>query len=167
MGLIQQSQYTFNSLTSDINTMGYRMNQVNAQFQKLFPSSYAGTPSSAFQANRAAWHNEILGASMVAARSQGSLSTLQDNTDQATLILAQSGGSDSIVAQLQAVDQMLGVMVSQNNTIIQSLTTTGRVLADVAAANASEHLLSDERTQRDLDNYTYRGAPVPPVTTLP
>ena len=75
--------------------------------------------------------------SMVAQRSQSNLSTIQSNTDQATAILANSSGADGVVAQLQAINQMLGIISSQMNSLISVLDTTGRVTADMAATLAS------------------------------
>jgi conjugal transfer/entry exclusion protein len=163
IGLIEQSEFTYDSLTSDVNGMGYRLTAVNNQFHRLFPSSYAGTPPSNFAAIRSGWHNEVLASSQVAARSQASLSALQDNTTQVAAILANSRDADGVVAQLQGITQLLGIMVQQNNTVIQSLTTTGRVIADMAAAQASDHQLSAEQRSRSLANYTDKGDPVPPM----
>ena len=71
------------------------------------------------------------------------------------------------MGQLQLVVQMLGVVESQMTMLVQNLTTTGRALVDLGAANASERQLSTERRRRNRLNYTSRGAPVTVPSQMP
>jgi conjugal transfer/entry exclusion protein len=165
--LVRSNQLSYEQLTNGTTSIGYTLNNVNAQYRSIFKSDFHATPLSDFDSRYARWHEEILASTEVASRSQSALATLQRNNEAAAAILRNSQTSAGVVGQLQAVNQMLGVIQSQNNTVIQSLTTTGRVLANVAGTQASERQLSREKKRRQLEGYRERGAEVPPMTKLP
>lgn len=167
MDLIHSNEIAYDQLTRDVNGIGYTMTSVNDQFRSVYASDYRSASSSSLNGKYPQWSNEILSSAEVAARAQSTISTLKTNSENARTILSNSAASDGQVAQMQAIVQMLGVIQSQNNSIIQSLATAGRVTANVAAAGASEEQLSRERKRRNLAGYTDRGPPVPPMTHLP
>src|SRR5258708_3661427 len=125
--LINNTDFSYAQLTKDVASIGYTLQSVKSQFRSLYASDYSKTSFSQFDALYGRWQDEILAATEVAARSQATLSTLQNNATEAAAILARSAGTDGQVAQMQATVQMLGLIQSQNNAIIQSLATTGRV----------------------------------------
>jgi len=165
--LVRSNQLSYEQLTNGVNSIGFTLGNVNTQFRSVYRSDFSKTPLSEFDSNYARWHDEVLASSEVAARSQSALATLQKNNDAAAAILRNSQNSEGIVGQLQAVNQMLGVIESQNNTLIQSLATTGRVLAAASGSQASEAHLAREKKKRNLSNYRERGDDVPPMTKLP
>ncbi len=167
MDLIRSNEIAYEQLTRDINGIGYTMTSINDRFRSVYASDYRSTSSSDLNGKYSQWNNEILSSAEVAARAQSTISTLKNNSDNARAILNNSAAADGQVAQMQAIVQMLGVIQSQNNSIIQSLATAGRVTANVAAAGASEEHLSRERKRRNLEGYTDRGPPVPPMKHLP
>jgi conjugal transfer/entry exclusion protein len=167
MQTIRSTQFTYNMIAGDVRSIGYTINAVNQRYRQLFPNDVTTQKPAEMRATAAGWHQETLDAAIVAQRSQSSLSTIQNNTDRATAILSTSSGADGIVAQLQAVNQMLGVISSQMNSMISVLDTTGRVTADMAATNASQNVISIEKKNRNLDNYTDRGPQTPVMTKLP
>jgi conjugal transfer/entry exclusion protein len=165
--VLESNELSYEELTSDVSAMGHTLMNVNAEFQKVYASSYENVPTDRFDGVYTRWQKEILGSAQIAARSQATLSTLAKNAAQAKGILQRSAQATGEVAQMQAVVQMLGVMQAQSNAVLQSLTTTGRVLTSATATTASERQLAREKKQRSLAGYTKRGAPVPDVRKLP
>ena len=167
VGLIHSNEIAYDELVRDLRTISYRMDRVSSDFRSVYGSDYRSTPSSDFSGKVARWNDEILASAEVAARSQTAMSTLKNNSDRAESVLRSSANADGEVAQMQAIVQMLGIIQSQNNTIIQSLTAAGRVTSNVAAAKASDEQLARETRRRVLDGYRDRGPAVPPMTKLP
>jgi conjugal transfer/entry exclusion protein len=164
LALIGNSDLSYAELTDHIASIGYTLQSVQSQFRSLYASDYRKVSFSQFDSLYGRWEDEILASAEVAARSQTTLSTLQSNATQAAAILEHSAVASGEVAQLQSIAQMLGVMQSQNNSLLQSLATTGRVLTSSASKSAAERQLSREKKRRQLANYTSRGAPVPPMS---
>jgi conjugal transfer/entry exclusion protein len=163
--LVSNTDFSLDALSGDVASMGYTLQSVNSQFLTLYgTSAYAALPITQFDALYGKWEDEVLSSAQVAARAQASLSTLAGTATEAAAILARSQSSDGQVAQMQAIVQMLGIMQSQDGAVIQSLTTTGRVLTSTAARTAAERQLSREKKRRHLLNYTYRGPDVAPMT---
>jgi conjugal transfer/entry exclusion protein len=162
--VIGNTELSYNALTGDIASMGYTLESVNSQFRTIYGSDYRKTAFGQFDSLYGRWEDEILASAQVAARSQATLSRLESHASQAAAILEKSAASDGQVAQMQSIVQMLGLMQSENNSLLQSLATTGRVLTSAAATTASERALSREKKRRHLANYTSRGAPVPPMS---
>jgi conjugal transfer/entry exclusion protein len=167
MRTIRSTEFAYNTLVGDVRSIEYTINGVNRQFQKIFPSDASTAKPADMRTTAAGWHNETLGAALVAQRSQSTLSTISNNTDQATAVLSRSAGAEGEIAQLQAVNQMLGIISSQLNSMISVLDTTGRVTADMAGTSASGQVVSIEKKRRNVDNYTDRGPQGPVMTKLP
>jgi conjugal transfer/entry exclusion protein len=164
LALIGNSDLSYAQLTDNVASIGYTLQSVQSQFRGLYASDYRKLSFGQFDSLYGRWEDEILASAEVAARSQTTLSTLQSNATQAAAILEKASVASGEVAQLQSIAQMLGVMQSQNNSLLQSLATTGRVLTSSAAKSAAERQLSREKKRRQLANYTSRGAPVPPMS---
>ncbi len=165
--VINNTYLDYNRLTSDVNSIGYTLESVNRDFQRAFPTDFSSTPMSQVDSLYGKWQDDIWSSTIVAARAQSVLSTLRDNANQAAAILSSSQSAQGTVGQLQAVVQMLGLMQSQTNSLIQSLATTGRVLTTQASTGASERQLSREKKKRNLAGYTRRGSPVTVHSKLP
>lgn len=167
LGLINDTTFNYQSLVGDIQSLGYTLQAVNADFASTFPTDYSKTPASSFAPIYDEWQAQIWSSALVAARTQGVLSTIHQNADEAAMVLAASASSSGQVAQLQAVVQMLGIVESQNNSLLQSLATTGRVIAMTASTGASDRQLARERKKRNLAGYTNRGTTVTVPNRLP
>jgi P-type conjugative transfer protein TrbJ len=167
LNLINDVTYSYSNVVSGVSSIGYTLQAVNASFQSTFPSNLTGVPLSQFGTLYARWQTEILASARVASRAQSVISDWQDNARNAAAILAESRGAQGAIGELQSVVQMLGVLHNENNSLLQTLATTGRVLSDASAASASERQLSLEKKRRNLANYTFRGAPVPVPKRMP
>ena len=164
---LHSNELSFGQLSQGVNSIGHTLASVNSQFRTVYKRDYSDVPLADFDSNYARWHDEILSAAEIAARSHTTLATLERNTDAAAAILRNSASAEGVVAQLQATNQMLGVIQSQNNALLQSLATTGRVLSSAAGSQAADAQLSREKKKRSLENYRDRGDDVPPMTKLP
>ena len=167
LALITDTQLSYNELVNGVNSIGYTLQGVNADFKTTFPTDFSKTAIADFDAHYNQWQSQIWSSTLVAARAQSVLSTLRHNANSAASIMASSASAKGEVAQLQAVVQMLGVMQSQSNSLIMSLATTGRVIATTASVSASERQLAREKKKRSLQDYTKRGAPVTVPNKLP
>ena len=169
LSFIAQARSTFNMLTFGIRSMTYALSRIDAEFQQLFPGDPPppGTTVAQHSSQMLAWHQEIIGASQVAARQQTSLAVLDDHAARTQAILQASQAADGMVAQLQLIAQMIGITNAQLILINQTLSTTGRVLTDMAAAGSAERLVSAAKKDDSRVGYTDKGAPVIVPHTLP
>jgi hypothetical protein len=169
IALINTARYTFNSLTWGVRSMSYQMARIDAEYNALFPSGPppTGTPVAQHMAQYQAWNEEVVGASQVAARQQTSLSNLDSQAAQTQQVLAQAQAGQGVVEELQLIAQMIGITNSELIVLNQTLSTTGRVLTDLAAQSASEKQLSLGKADDARAGYTDKGISVPVPSTLP
>jgi hypothetical protein len=166
---INAARSSYDSLTWGVRSMTYRMAQIDSDYQKLFPGDAppAGSTVAQHAQQYRAWHQEVVASAQIASRQQSNLATLDDHAAKTQAILDESRSADGIVAQLQLVAQMIGITNAQLILINQTLSTTGRVLTDMAAAGASERQLSLSKQDDSRAGYTDKGAPVVVPHTLP
>ena len=169
ISLISTARYTYNSLTWGVRSMSYQMARIDAEYNSLFPSGPppSSTPVAQHRAQYAAWNQEVVGASQVAARQQTSLSNLDSQAAQTQTVLSQAQAGSGVVEELQLIAQMIGITNSELIVLNQTLATTGRVLTDLAAEGASEKQLSLGKADDARAGYTDKGLPVPVPSTLP
>jgi P-type conjugative transfer protein TrbJ len=160
---------SYNSLTSGVQSMTYRMARIDAEYQKLFPGDAPPVKSTVAQhrAQYVAWNKEVVGAAQIAARQQTSLSTLDSQASQTQDVLQQSKAASGVVEQLQLIAQMIGITNSELLVLNQTLATTSRVLTDMAAQGASERQLSIGKGDDARAGYTDKGKPVVVPKALP
>ena len=166
---IGTARSSYNTLTSGVRSMTYSLGRIDGEYQQLFPANQPapGTTVAQHAQQYQAWNQEIVGAAQIASRQQTDLALLDSHAQQAQAILEQSQAQDGIVGQLQLVVQMIGITNAQLALINQTLSTTGRVLTDMAAAGASEQQLSLAKKGDNRAGYTDKGAPVVVPTSLP
>jgi conjugal transfer/entry exclusion protein len=166
---IGTARTSYNTLTSGVRSMTYSLGRIDSEYQQLFPSNQpaAGTTVAQHAQTYQAWHQEIVGAAQVAARQQTDLATLDQHVQQTQSILQQSQSEDGVVGQLQLIAQMIGITNAQLTLINQTLSTTGRVLTDMAAGGASEQQLSLAKKGDHRAGYTDKGPTVTVPTSWP
>jgi len=169
IALINTARYTYNSLTWGVRSMSYQLARIDAEYNSLFPSGPppTGAPVAQHRAQYEAWNQEVVGASQVAARQQTSLSNLDSQAAQTQTVLSQAQAGSGVVEELQLIAQMIGITNSELIVLNQTLSTTGRVLTDLAAQGASEKQLSLGKSDDARAGYTDKGIPVPVPSTLP
>jgi P-type conjugative transfer protein TrbJ len=169
ISFIQNAQSTYNTLTSGVQSMTYRMARIDAEYQKLFPSG-APPPSTTVAQHRSqylAWNEEVVGAAQIASRQQTTLSTLDSQASQTQKVLQDSKDASGIVEELQLVAQLIGITNSELTLLNQTFATTSRVLTDMAASSASERQLSIGKSDDVRAGYTERGKAVTVPHALP
>ncbi len=166
---INTARYTYNSLTWGVRSMTYRMQQIDSEYQQLFPSDVppAGTSVAQHGQTYRAWNQEVIASAQIASRQQSDLAVLDDHAQKTQAILQQSQNAGGVVAQLQLIAQLIGITNAQLILVNQTLSTTGRVLTDMAAAGTSERQLSLAKGDDARAGYTDKGAPVVVPHTLP
>jgi P-type conjugative transfer protein TrbJ len=169
INFINTARYSANSLTYGVKSMTYTMGRIDNEYKQLFPGDEPAPGSTVAQhrAQYRAWNQEIVGASQVAARQQTTLAQLDDHANKTQDILNQSQSASGVVSQLQLIAQLIGITNAQLIVMNQTLSTTSRVLVDMAAAGASERQLSAAKKDDNLAGYTNMGAPVVVPHTLP
>jgi len=169
INFINTARYSYNSLTYGLASMSYRMAQIDREFQQLFPPDAPppGTTVAQHRAQYQAWNQEIVGASQIATRQQTTLALLDDHATKTQTILQESEGESGVVGQLQLIAQLLGIANAELVVMNQTLSTTSRVLTDMAAQGASERQLSSTKKDDSRTGYTDKGLPVAVPSTLP
>ena len=169
IAFINTARFTFNSLTWGIRSMSYQLARIDSEYNSLFPSGPppSNTPVALHRAQVEAWNGEVVGASQVAARQQTSLSNLDAQAAQTQTVLTQSQAASGVVEQLQLIAQLIGITNSEISVLSQTLSTTGRVLTDMAAVSASERNLSLGKSDDARAGYTDKGAPNLVPSTMP
>jgi hypothetical protein len=169
ISLINTARYTYNNLTWGVRSMSYQMARIDSEYNSLFPSGPppTGTPVAQHRAQYQAWNQEVVGASQVAARQQTSLSNLDSQAAQTQTVLSQAQAGSGVVEELQLIAQMIGITNSELIVLNQTLSTTGRVLTDLAAQGASEKQLSLGKSDDARAGYTDKGVPNAVPSTMP
>jgi P-type conjugative transfer protein TrbJ len=169
--LINQTQMTFNMLVGDLNSIGYTVNVVNSNFNRLFPKSqnqWQSVRYSDFNGYYDNWHAEITTSSQAAIRAQTAVATIDaNNAAMQRLLIAANSSSTGEIRQLQIANQELALIHAELASLVQNLATLGRVMTDMAAAATGEQEMTRERARRRLQNYTYRGPPSNALRSLP
>ncbi len=169
--LLSQGQFTYAMLQGDVTTIGYNINQVNRDFDLLFPKSqsqWRNVGYSDFNTYYDRWNGEVTTSSKVAIRAQASISTLDANNRAIASILdAANSSSTGEVRQLQLINQQLSLIHTELGSLVQNLSTVGRVITDWTAGSVGERMMSRERARRRLDGYTSRGRPPRVLNRLP
>ena len=170
VSFINTARYSFNALTWGVKSMGYSLARIDGEFTQLFPQDTPppGTTTAQHRQTVQAWHQEVVGAAQIAARQQTSLETLEDHATKTQELLDQSDANGGqVAAQLQVIAQLIGITNTELVVLNQTLSTTGRVLTNMAAAGASERQLSLTKGDDARAHYTDKGPPVAVPHTMP
>ncbi len=162
----------YRSLVANVDSISWNVRQVDSDFQRLFPKDKAGwraVPSNQFDARYTAWSSELTSSALIGMRSQTQLESMERANQRVRLILDQQVLTRDAgeVRLLQSIAQILGVMQSQISTIVQLLSTSGRILAGMAASSAGNDMLTREAKKRRRDGYLNRGRPPKTLTRMP
>jgi P-type conjugative transfer protein TrbJ len=171
LALLNQGTFTYAMLQGDLSTMGYTVATVNNNFNRLFPKSqnqWKTVPGSKFTGYYDGWNNELITSSQAAFRAQAALSTIDGNNKAIQgILLAANNSSTGEIRQLQLVNQQLALIHTELASLVQNVTTVGRVFTEWTAASTGEKMMESERASRRLQNYTSRGAPSQVLNRFP
>jgi P-type conjugative transfer protein TrbJ len=170
MTLLDQGKLTYAMIQNDIDSMGFTVQQVNRDFDGLFPKDKAkwkNVKYSDYDNYYTRWNTELTASSKSADRAQASIESVERNNAAIASILSQAQSANGEVRQLQLINQQLALIHSRLGDLVQNIATMGRITANMAASSAGEKLLLREAKQRRRDGYTSRGAPARTLNRLP
>ncbi len=154
-GSLDDALLSYRTLTDDVNSIGYRIETITRQYERVFPDEQAvrdTTPDDVARLSES-WDQEIYMSSLAASRSQATLSTIESNTRNSQAILSRSSGETSEVGQLQALVHMIEVINSDLEKLSVTLAATERVNASLAGTQASSREVIAERRRQMLERY--------------
>jgi P-type conjugative transfer protein TrbJ len=169
-GLLSQGQVTYQMLSNSITALGFALQDVNRDFDRLFPKDKAKWQTvsySDYDSYYTSWNAEITASAKFADRAQSTLLLVETNNRAAANILSQSSSATGEVRQLQLINQQLGLIYARLGDLIQNTATMNRITANMAAAAAGEKLLIRDSAERRRDGYTNRGKPPRVLNQLP
>jgi len=160
------------SVLSAANYVGFDLANVRSQFEALFPSGtdWETIDSSQYQDFYRQWNNTLSDSAKVAMEAQATIRQIQQRNTDAQNILSSVSEADGEVRQLQANNQMLSVMSQQIGDLNQTMATSGRISATLAAKSAAEYEAKRKAKISLMNNYPARGeriAPPPVISKLP
>jgi P-type conjugative transfer protein TrbJ len=169
--ILENSEVAYSSISGNLDSIGYSVNDVNRNFNQLFPKKQAdwkNVKASDFSNYYDRWNAEVTSSSLAASRSQASITTLEKNNQAISAILSNANSDSSgEVRQLQLVNQQLAIIHKELTSLVQSLDTMGRVISTWAASSVGEKMLGRETKQRRIQGYTDRGAPSRVLNKMP
>jgi P-type conjugative transfer protein TrbJ len=170
MALLDQGKVTYAMIQNDIDSMGFTVQQINQDFDGLFPkdkTKWKSVKYGDYDNYYTRWNTEITASSKAADRAQSSLADVEYNNAQIAKILAQAQGANGEVRQLQLINQQLALIHKELGALVQNLATAGRVNSNMAASSAGEKMLEREAALRRRQGYTNAGRPAQALKHLP
>jgi P-type conjugative transfer protein TrbJ len=170
MAVIDQGKLTYAMIQSDVDSMGFTVQQINQDFDGLFPknkSTWRSVKYTDYDNYYSRWNTEITASSKEADRAQASIAFVEQNNAAIASILAQAQVASGEVRQLQLINQQLALIHKELGSLVQNLATASRVNANMAASSAGEKMLQREAAQRRRDGYTNLGPPAAALKHLP
>jgi type IV secretion system protein TrbJ len=170
MTLIDQGKLTYSMIQNDVDSMGFTVQQINRDFDGLFPkdkTKWQSVKYSDYDNYYTRWNTELTASSKSADRAQASIELVERNNAAIASILSQAQTANGEVRQLQLINQQLAMIHGRLGELVQNIATMGRITANMAASSAGEKLLLREAKLRRRDGYTSRGAPARTLNRLP
>jgi P-type conjugative transfer protein TrbJ len=168
--LLAHGQMTYQTLSNSITALGFGLQDVNRDFDRLFPKDKAKWQTvrySDYDDYYTSWNTEITASAKLADRAQSTMLLVESNNRAVAGILGQSASANGEVRQLQLINQQLALIHGRLGDLIQNIATMNRITANMAAASAGEKLLIRDSAARRRDGYTNRGKPPRVLNRLP
>jgi type IV secretion system protein TrbJ len=168
--LLGNGKLTYQMIRSDVDSLGFQVQDVNRDFDTLFPrnkTNWSTVRYADYDGYYGRWNAEITASSKSAGRAQAAIVVVEKNNQAVADILSQAASATGEVRQLQLVNQQLALIHAELGALVQNLATTGRITGDMAAASAGEKMLTREAKLRRRAGYTNRGQPPRALTRMP
>lgn len=152
-GIYASNMRELDGLLADVQGISFELNRIDSQFNDIFPEGrWDQLDHTQYQNYFQDWNRELTEAAKVSMKSQSAIQRSQAYNNEAAAILNRSAGADGEVRQLQATNQMLGVMAGQMDGLTQTLAFNSRVTATAAAAAAQK-----EEAERAFSKQMWNG----------
>ena len=149
-GIYDNNTRDLNGLIADVQGISFDLNQIDGQFNQLYPTgTWDNVNRSQYEQYFQNWNKELTEAAKTAMKAQSVLERSRNYNDQAASILANSNGADGEVRQLQANNQMLGLVSAQLNGLTENLAVSSRITA-TAAAEAAQRREAEQAYRNKL-----------------
>ena len=126
-----------NSTISSVQGISFDLNQIESQFNQLYPSrQWSNVNSAQYGQMMQNWNRQLTDAAKTAMKLQSSVQRSQAYNNEAAAILDRSASADGEVRQLQSNTQMLGLVSTQLNGLTENLAASSRITATAAAEDA-------------------------------
>jgi type IV secretion system protein TrbJ len=168
--LISQGQMTYQMLSNNIASIGFALQDVNRDFDRLFPknkTTWRGVRYSDYDNYYTGWNAEITASAKLADRAQATMLLVEANNRAVANIVNQSSSADGEVRQLQLINQQLALIHGRLGDLVQNIATMNRITSNMAASSAGEKLLIRDSAERRRAGYTNRGRPPRVLNRLP
>jgi len=166
--LLDMQSSEFNQIFSNVDAIGYGLSSIDSQFNQLFPpgADWHSIDSAQFEQYYQKWDGELTESAKTAMEAQSAVQRTQQYNNEIASILGRSQGASGEVRQLQANNQMIGVLSQQLGDLTGSIAATGRVSATIAAKAAAEQEASRQLNKRASTGYG-GGRTTPQLRDLP
>lgn len=157
------------SVLGSLSGISYRLADIQADFRAKFPAAadWATVTAAAYETLKGQWDQQIEDIALEAMKSQAVTARIQAYNDSARRMLSQSQAGNGQVRQMQAMNQLMTVLVQQLSDLSQQLASSGRLTAVHLAQQAKEREASRAMTQRLMTGFASSGPPVTVTTSWP
>jgi type IV secretion system protein TrbJ len=153
-GIYEGNMRELNGIIADVKGISFDLNQINSQYDQLYPQGQWSNMSTDQYADIfRKWNTELANAAKVAMKGQSVLERSQDYNNEAIAILNRSSGADGEVRQLQSTNQMLGIVSAQLGGLTENLATSTRITAMMAAEEAQQREASEAVSWKLIKGY--------------
>lgn len=154
------------SVLGSLSGISYRLADIQADFRAKFPAAadWATVTAAAYETMKGQWDQQIEDIALEAMKSQAVTARIQAYNDSASRMLSQSQAGNGQVRQMQAMNQLMTVLVQQLSDLSQQLASSGRLTAVHFAQEAKEQEAGREMGRRMMTGYATPG-PAPTVRT--
>lgn len=168
--LIGQGKLTYAMIRSDVDSLGFSVQDINRDFDGLFPkdrSKWHTVNYSDYDNYYSRWNTELTASAKASDRAQSSIELVEKNNQAIADILSRAQSATGEVRQLQLINQQLALIHARLGDLVQNIAAMGRITSNMAASSAGEKLLLREAKLRRRDGYTSRGQPPRTLNRLP
>jgi len=138
--VMAKNRYEVSRLLQDLETVSFNLERIDGQYSEIFPEdgAWSAEDSERYRHYSHQWNEELRASSRKAMEAQSVLSRTEEYNAEVAEILQRSEAADGDVRQLQAQNQMLGVMSAQLSDLTTTIAASERAHATRMAISAEE-----------------------------
>ncbi|MEC9487769.1 MAG: type IV secretion system protein [Prosthecochloris sp.] len=168
--ILDANMRDLSSVLREMNGIGYDLGEIEHELDTLFPQGdeWAAVELEEYDDYYRKWNRELGESARTAMRAQAVIERTQEYTEEASEILSRSAAAEGHVEQLQAQNQMLGVVSGQIGDLTRTIAASERVAATAAAVSAKEREAEMRLHKKMISDYANVDiAPEPLYRELP
>ncbi len=166
--IYENNSRELSGLIADVQGISFDLNQIDGQFNQLYPTgTWDSINRNQYEQYFQNWNRELTEAAKTAMKAQSVVERSRSYNDQAATILDSSSGADGEVRQLQANNQMLGLVSAQLNGLTENLAASSRITATAAAESAQRREAEQAYRNKLMTGYGGQDTTPQPITLAP